>query len=31
QKAVQSQIKQAGPDSLPSVDKLVREALRSLN
>ena len=31
QRAVQLQLKQAGPDGQPSVDKLVREALRSMN
>ena len=30
-KAVQSQLKAAGSDAMPSVDKLVREALRSMN
>ncbi|MDB6075136.1 MAG: ruva: holliday junction dna helicase ruva [Verrucomicrobiaceae bacterium] len=30
-KAVQLQLKQPGPDGMPSVDKLVREALRALN
>ena len=31
QKAVQQQLKQPGLDGTPSVDKLVREALRSMN
>ena len=31
QKAVQAQLKQPGLEGTPSVDKLVREALRALN